>query len=369
MISGSATSEYTASYANRFKTGSHPGHFRKHHDLMFSSIGIGTYLGEMDSETDRASDQAMKEALRSGVNVIDSAINYRGQRSERVIGKVICDLTNEGFDRSGFFISTKGGFIPFDGNCSENSSQYFSQTYIKSGILAAKDVVQGCHAMTPQYLQDQIDRSLKNLQIEAIDLYYLHNPETQLGEISETDFYKRLTSAFQLFEKKVEEGKIKMYGAATWNGFRIPSKTRGYLSLAKFLEAAEEAGGKNHHFRAIQLPYNLGMPEALTTENQDWNGEEISTIEFARRKEIMVFTSASLLQGRLATHIPQKIQNLFPNCESMAACALQFIRSTPGVLTALVGMKSLEHIHENLAVKKIAPLSSDDFAHLFVPRS
>ncbi len=365
----SATPAGTKIYSERFKEALKAGHFRPAQNLFLSSVGIGTYLGEMDDKTDETSYEAMTKALREGVNVIDSAINYRAQRSERVIGKVIGDLAKEGFKREEFFISTKGGFIPFDGGYPVNPPEFFHKNFIESGILMEGDVIQGCHAMTPKYLENQIDQSLKNLNFETIDLYYLHNPETQLDEISENDFYGRLKNAFQLFEEKVSQGKIKMYGTATWNGLRVSNSTRGYLSFKKILEAAELAGGKNHHLKAVQLPYNLGMPEAFTSENQDWNGEQVSAIEFARRANISVFTSASLLQGRLAKQLPPKIKSLFPNCKTAAAASLQFVRSTPGISTALVGMKSSQHVDENLEVKNIPPLDPETFTNLFTASS
>ena len=81
----------------------------------------------------------------------------------------------------------------------------------------------------------------------------------------------------------------------------------------------------------------------------------------------MVFTSASLLQGRLASRLPEKIISLFPDCTSSAACALQFVRSTPAVTSALVGMKTGEHVTQNLAVQDIKPLTEAGFQNLFVP--
>jgi aryl-alcohol dehydrogenase-like predicted oxidoreductase len=209
--------------------------------------------------------------------------------------------------------------------------------------------------MTPRYLEDQMNRSLANLGLETIDLYYVHNPETQLEEVGAEEFYARLARTFELLEKKVSEGKIKMYGAATWNGYRMAARSHDYLSLEHVLEAARQAGGASHHFKAIQLPYNLGMPEAFVSQNQIWEGERVSAIEWARRAGLLVFTSASLLQGRLAQ---RGVRN-----------ALQFVRSTPGVTSALVGMKTLEHVSENLAVSSIPPLSETEFTNLFVKKS
>lgn len=371
MIPGAADLHGTETYAKRFGDFFGAGHFRIVNGLFLSSIGLGTYLGEMDDATDELSYEAMKQCFEKGINVIDSAINYRAQRSERIIGKAISNLIQtRKLNREEIFISTKGGFIPFDGSYPENPADYFHETYVEPGILKPEDAVQGCHAMTPRYLEDQLERSLKNLGVETIDLYYLHNPEMQLEEIPAHEFYTRLTKAFELLEQKVSEGKIKWYGTATWNGYRISHEAKGYLSLQDVLEAAIQAGGKDHHFKAIQLPYNLGMPEAFVNQNQFWESKEaISPIEFARRANLAVFTSASLLQGRLAQRLPEKVRLLFPTCPSQVACALQFVRSTPGVTTALAGMKSLTHVSENLAVAQISPLTAEAFVNLFATKA
>ena len=232
MIQGFADLQRTEAYAKRFSDFFRAGHFRAFHDLYLSSVGLGTYLGEMDEETDQKSYEAAKECLASGANVIDSAINYRAQRSERIIGKAISDLIqSQKLKREEIFITTKGGFIPFDGTYPDDPVKYFQETYLESGILTTEDVIQGCHAMTPRYLENQVEQSLRNLGLGTIDLYYLHNPETQLEEISEQEFYLRLTKAFELLEQKVSEGKIRWYGTATWNGYRISHESKGYLSL------------------------------------------------------------------------------------------------------------------------------------------
>jgi len=321
----------------------------------------------MDEKTDEALYQAAKQCLESGVNVVDSAINYRAQRSERVIGKVIRDMLQAGsLRRDEVFISTKGGFIPFDGYYPQDLDRYLADTYLTPGILNPDDVVEGCHAITPRFLEHSLSQSLSNLGVETIDLYYVHNPETQLEAMGEAQVYERLTRAFELLEAETAQGRILSYGTATWNGYRVSQKTKGYLSLAKVLEAAQRAGGRAHHFKAIQLPYNLGMPEAFTNQNQLWDAELISPIAWAARAGLAVFTSASLLQGRLAQQMPKKISSLFPECSSPAACALQFVRSTPGVTTALVGMKSRAHVGEDLVVRTIPRLSEEAFSNLFL---
>lgn len=365
-ISGFANLDGTQSFTNRFPEAFRNGFFQKINDLFLSTIGLGTYLGGMDDETDEASFQTMISCIKKGINIIDSAINYRAQRSERVIGKVLNHLISKNeLRREEVFISTKGGFISFDSNPPQDLAAYFDRTFIASGILAIEDVVRGCHAISPKYIDHQIEQSRQNLNLETIDLYYLHNPETQLEEVSEEEFYRRLEAAFVVLEQKVSEGKIRMYGTATWNGYRLERRKKGYLSLEKVIETAKRAGGDAHHFKAIQLPYNLAMPEAFTHSNQVCGRELRSVIDSARRMGIMVFTSASLLQGRLIQNIPEQVRSFFPGIEFGSACALQFVRSTPGVTTALCGMKTGEHIDENLSLANVQPLSEDKFADLF----
>src|SRR5437868_3295075 len=104
-IAGRATSAGTLKYSERFKGRAAEGHFRKQQDLNLSSIGIGTYLGNADDSTDKSYLEAIIEAVKLGINVIDSAANYRFQRSERVIGDAFTRLTEElGFSREELII-------------------------------------------------------------------------------------------------------------------------------------------------------------------------------------------------------------------------------------------------------------------------
>jgi len=80
-----ATPEGTKKYAERFPNTA-SGHFRAAQGLTLSSIGIGTYLGNYDAATDAGYTEAIAKFVESGGNVIDTAANYRFQRSERNIG-------------------------------------------------------------------------------------------------------------------------------------------------------------------------------------------------------------------------------------------------------------------------------------------
>jgi aryl-alcohol dehydrogenase-like predicted oxidoreductase len=247
-----------------------------------------------------------------------------------------------------------------------NPREWFENTYIKTGIAAAEDLVEGSHCMTPRWLEAMIELSRSNLGLETIDIYYLHNPESQLGAVSRDDFNARLRAAFELLERKVAERRIRFYGVATWNGFRVAPSDRGYLSLIEMVKIAGDVGGKDHHFRVIHLPYNLAMAEAFTAKNQRLpDGTDASTLAVAEATDIAVCASASLLQGRLTRGMPAVLAEAFGGLDSDAQRALQFVRSTPGVDVALAGMSSAAHVTHNLGTARLPPASFDALMKLF----
>jgi aryl-alcohol dehydrogenase-like predicted oxidoreductase len=362
-----ATAPATAAYRETLAARLPAAHFRALDGLTVSSIGFGTYLGEETDAADRSYGQAIVDAVALGCNVLDTAINYRAQRSERVVGQALAGLTREGLiAREQVVVCSKGGYIPFDGVVPVDPAQYFHDVYVRTGILAREDIVAGCHAMTPRYLEDQIGRSLRNLGVGTIDVYYVHNPETQLGALPRTEFLARIRAAFEVLEQQVAAGRIGRYGVATWNGFRRPPDARDHLSLAELVREAAAAGGSSHHFQVVQLPYNLAMHEAFAAGTQVVDGERLTPLEAAERLGIAVVSSAAILQGQLSRRLPQAMAEAFPGLSTSAQRALQFARSTPGVTTALVGMGRREHVAENLDVARVEP-APDAVSSLFRP--
>ena len=365
LIPGFATPGGTARFRQRFAPRM-PGHFREVQGLWLSSIGIGTYLGEPANAIDALYREAITRAISMGVNVIDSAINYRHQRSERAIAQALAGLLSSGkVQRDEIILATKGGFLTFDGDEPPDPSAYFQEKYLDTGIIRMEEVAADCHVMSPRFLENQIDASRRNLGIETLDIYYIHNPETQLSQVGHDEFFRRIKAAFATLEKAVAQGKIRMYGTATWNAFRAVPGSAGDLSLTDLLHAAEEVGGKGHHFQAIQLPFNLVMQEALTTSSQEVNQKMVPLLQVARAHKLMVFASASLLQGQLSRGLPAKVQNCFPGMRTDAQRAIQFSRSTPGISCALVGMSDIRHVDENLGTALTAPLTLEQLRTIF----
>ncbi len=329
-----------------------------------SSIGAGTYLGEANRRTDELYKQSIMRAVQMGSNVIDSAINYRFQRSERSIRAALKELQKDGLRREELVVATKAGFLSFDGEPPSDEREYFEETYLKSGLLSPDDIAAGSHCMAPRYLENQLNRSLENLGLETIDIFYIHNPEIQLEEIGIREFSKRLHSAFEFMESAVSAGKILMYGTATWNAYRSAPDSRGFLNIADIAQCANDVGGKDHHFRVTQLPYNLAMREAFALRNQKVGDKLLSTLEAAAELDISVMASASLLQARLSRNLPEFLGTHLPNLATDAQRAIQFARSTPGITSALVGMSRPNHVEENLTLVETPPASADSIQAL-----
>jgi len=369
MLSGYATTAGTDTYRRRFADILHPSHFRSASDLWLSSIGLGTYLGDANAQTDLLYAAAIRQALACGCNVIDAAINYRHQRSERMIGQVLTALVHEGVvKREEIVLATKGGYLAFDNDVPADPRAYVQETFIKTGLATSDEIIEW-NCIAPRYIANQVDRSLQNLGLECLDIYYLHNPEAQLQKCSRQEFSRRIEAAFTVLEEKVASGKIRRYGTATWNGYRQQPTARDVLFLSDLIEIAERVGGKDHHFQVVQLPYNLAMTEALTQKNQRIRTENVSFLEAAHDLGITVMASASIMQGRLAHSLPTAVSEALSGLHSDAQRALQFTRSTPGITTALVGMKSVAHVEHNLAVAKLPSASLGQFQKLFRAQS
>ena len=349
MLAGRATPEGTARF--RDASGAALGHFRQAPgSLWLSSLGIGTYLGRDDAATDALYAASVRRALQLGLNVVDTAINYRNQRSERAVGAA---LRESGQARDGVVLCTKGGYLAFDGGRPHDARAYVEETFLRPGILQADEIVAGCHSMAPRYLADQIERSRRNLGVDCIDVYYLHNPETQLGEVPRPEFLRRLRLAFEALETACGDGADRDAtapppGAVTGSSARTRSTSRSPKSDGR----RARVGGDAHRFRALQLPFNVEMDEAATFRNQG----ELTLLQAARAAGLMVFASASVLQGRLTQQLPQAVRDALHGVDTDAQRALQFARSTPGITCALVGMKTPAHVEENAMLAKVPPL-------------
>ncbi|HEY3114794.1 MAG TPA: aldo/keto reductase [Gemmatimonadaceae bacterium] len=358
LVEGRATPDGTKRFRKRFAKAHTEDFYRElAHGPLVSSLGLGTYLGECDDSEDRRYAAATAAALEKGINLVDTAINYRCQRSERAVGDAVRSaIAMRAVKREEVVVCTKGGYIPLDRMPPATKEAYrafLDSEYFDRGVMQPGDVVAGGHCLAPHYLDDQIERSRNNLGLEVIDVYYLHNPEQQLEVLDRPRFINVVREAFAALEKQVKRGVIAIYGCATWHGFRVSADARNHLSLAELVSVAHEVGGAKHHFKAIQLPINLAMTEAVRTPTQRVGDEQLSLLEAASRLGVSVIGSATLMQSQLTRSLPEQVHTSFPGFTTDARRAIAFSQSLP-IAAALVGMKSRVHLEENLAAPRIS---------------
>lgn len=313
-----------------------------------SALGIGSALGAPTDEEDLAYDKALRRALELGVNHIDTAINYRCQRSERVIGRTLRDLASR---RGTVFVTTKGGYLPLEAPPPADKAEYreyIKREYLDPGIIDAVDLVAGGHCIAPAFLRNQVERSIANLGVTSIDIYYIHNPEQQLDAVSRDEFDIRMHAAFATLEECVRDGLIRSYGCATWNGLRVPAAAPNHLSIESLVATANDVAGVAHHLVAVQMPVNLGMMEGVRAPTQIVNGHERTSLEAADEMGLAMIAVAPLMQGRLAKDLPAAAREAFPEAKTDAAAALSFVRMLPSVASVVVGMRDVKHVEENV---------------------
>jgi aryl-alcohol dehydrogenase-like predicted oxidoreductase len=353
LVTGHATAEGTRRYRKRFAKELSDSFYRVvADDSLVSALGLGTYLGECDDDEDARYVATTRAALEKGVNILDTAINYRCQRSERAIGKAVRESIAKGrVKRDEIVVCTKGGYVPLDRNPPPSREGYLAflqEEYFDTGVMSAVDLVSGGHCLKPGYIENQIERSRENLGLAVIDVYYLHNPEQQLDVLTRDEFRAVLRDAFDALERNVGAGSIGCYGCATWNGLRVAPGTRNHLSAEELVSVAREVAGEGHHFRVLQLPVNLAMTEAVRASTQLIGSEAMPLLSAAQRLGLSVVGSATLMQSQLTRSLPEQVRSAFPGYRTDARRAIAFAQSLP-LASALVGMKSISHLHENLA--------------------
>ncbi|MCT4584646.1 MAG: aldo/keto reductase [Peptostreptococcaceae bacterium] len=345
-IRGCADLVCTNEYMNKKKV----KNFSRNALYAISKIGCGTYLGDTDKKTDLMYKNAIEYAISNGVNIIDTAINYRGMRSEVIVGEVLKELIlKKIIKRSEIIVATKGGYLPADFRKNnqkeslEKSVQEERIAFFENNILPNinydKDYMQGIinrgNTLSKDIIKLLFEESKKNLGLETIDLYYLHNPEYTKAEIGEELFYEKLYETFLYLEEQIENGSLKYYGISTYGGFIVDEDKAEYLSLEKIMYTAEKAGGFNNNLKFIQLPFNKDMRNAGILKNQKIQDKIYTTLEAAKKLNLNVMTNISLNQGKS-----------FPKYSSEDM--IKFLIDNKNICSAMIGMKNINNVEKNL---------------------
>ncbi len=362
-----ATTEGTLRYRSRFAERLHPTHFRLCNDLWLSSIGLGVYPSEADAATASRYRETVIRGLESGCNCVDVAFSYRSLQGEQIVGQALGAAFAQGtVARDEVVVSARGGSVYFEGEYPTDAAAFVRRNLIDARMAAADEFAQGWHhCLSPRYLREQFRRSLTNLGLGALDVYYLQNPEVQRAERGPEVFRQRLLAAFAELETQVEAERLAHYGLATEEGLRVRPDDAAYISLETVVQLARTAGGDRHRFRYVMAPFNLTMPELFLHKNQTVQGTRMTLLEAAQELGVVVIGSAPLWGGELARHLPQAVRDAFPEAETNAQAALQFARSAPGLATVVAGVEEPRQVRENLATACWATVSADELLAVF----
>ena len=257
---------------------------------MKTQIGLGAYRISSRSKEHR---EALTFALKSGCSVVDTSSNYTDGESEQLIGEVIKETGIRPF------LISKVGYV--QGQNLEVMEE------LNDRGLAFDDLVELSpelkHSIHPDFIRDQIERSLQRLQVESLDTYLLHNPEYYLKteDSSKDEYYKRIEKAFITLEELVKEGKIKCYGISS-NTFVDPKEDHTATDLVEVYELAKNISS-THNFKYIQFPLNLIELGALERQYEGLNLLEKAQdlgLKTIINRPLNAFTSQGLL--RLANY-------------------------------------------------------------------
>jgi aryl-alcohol dehydrogenase-like predicted oxidoreductase len=290
MIKGGATPGGTSAYAQR------------HERIAFESFGktlwqvspagFGCYRVSAGIPSHF---EAMSRALSGGINVIDTSTNYADGGSEELVGQVLGSMITDGrITRDQIVVVSKVGYL--QGRNFELSQERKAQARPFADLVPYATGLE--HCIHPEFLADQLQRSLERLQLETLDVLLLHNPEYYLDwsanqgiqiAHARAAFYERIGRAFEFLEQEVSRGRIQCYGISS-NTFPSAAEDAEFVSLSQVLNIARTITA-DHHFNVIQLPVNLYEPGGVLETNQP---EGHSVLQFAWMERLGVMINRPL---------------------------------------------------------------------------
>eukprot|EP01101_Sappina_pedata_P001891 TRINITY_DN119_c0_g1_i1.p1 TRINITY_DN119_c0_g1~~TRINITY_DN119_c0_g1_i1.p1 ORF type:complete len:626 (-),score=337.06 TRINITY_DN119_c0_g1_i1:121-1971(-) len=219
----------------------------------WSRIGFGT-----QRLVDPAQAAILRHALRhANINVIDTAPGFGRASAEEIVGETLAKVEIPREELC--LISRFGKISPFV------YEEY--QEDIMPGLHIPED--QAPYSFHPDVIEKELHGSLKRLNTPYIDYYLMTSPDILSligqdgsGNHSTHDVTKAISIAFELLEKKVEQGYIKGYGISS-DALALPKfhpMRLNYEKLLPLAHAAAKAVGKdglNHSFKAVQFGANI----------------------------------------------------------------------------------------------------------------
>ncbi|MEU1151857.1 aldo/keto reductase [Streptomyces sp. NPDC005918] len=274
---------------------------------MAANLGLGTYRIDPKSMS-LAVAMANMDADTAWV---DTAPNYLGGLAQELLAPILVRFPKVS-------VSSKVGFLSTDAAIAATHE----------GVLSS-DEVDTEYCLRPRYVEWQGRRNCAELRKKKLDVLFAHNPERVDGDV-----YTVLKGAFGAMEALVSEGTIKSYGVATWDGF-----LKGRLRVKELDKvAAEAAGTRDHHLKAIQLPVSLVMSDAFESAL-----EGKGPIAEAAELGWDVFASAPLFGGELPELAHRDLTALIAPALTVPAACILAVASCPGVTRVLLSASTPSH--------------------------
>ena len=260
--------------------------------LTVSPAGFGSYRVHITVDQQQ---QALRDALSSGINLIDTSSNYGDGGAEELIGAVLKSMLTSGrLTRDEIVIVSKAGYIQGQ-NLKVVAERAQSAAPFPEVISINNELG---HCIHPDYLSDQLERSLRRLQIKTTDFFLLHNPEYYFYEAEQKklkledarkEFYRRIEQAFIHLELLADAGKLVNYGVSA-NSLPLVPDDSHYVDIRRLWEIAYSIR-PDHHFRMVQFPMNLLEPEAAVNQSPT-DGKTL--LQFALEKDLAALTNRPL---------------------------------------------------------------------------
>lgn len=298
-------------------------------EIGFGAWAIGGSWGDV-SESDAKA--ALHAALDSGTTFIDTADVYGDGRSERIIAAVLKE---------------RSGPRPF--------------VATKAGRRLAPHVAQG---YTAENLNAFVDRSLKNLETDCLDLVQLHCPPTEV-------YYR--PEVFDAMDQMVASGKIRHYGVSVekveegLKAIEYPGVKSVQVIYNLFRQRPAELFMREAQRRGIAVIVRVPLASGLLTGKMTANTTFAADDHRHFNREGQAFDKGETFAGvpyDVALQAVKKIRPLVPSGVSMAQFALRWILMNAGVTTVIPGAKNAEQAKANNTASELAPLTDSAMAAL-----
>ncbi|MGA8660240.1 MAG: aldo/keto reductase [Chthoniobacterales bacterium] len=300
-------------------------------NLNVSEVSLGAWQIGADwgnvSEDDAI--QTLYAALDHGVNFVDTADVYGDGRSERLIAQVLADRKEE------IHVATKVGRR--------------LQPHVAAGF-------------TRENLSAFVERSLKNLRRETLDLVQLHCPPTEV-------YYR--PEVFQVLDGFKQAGKISNYGVSVatveeaLKAAEYPGVASVQIIFNIFRQRPSElffpVARKREVGILVRLPLSSGLLSGKITKDTKFAPDDHRNFNQQGEK----FDRGETFSGidlDLALAAVEKIRRLLPNGVSMANFSLRWILDHPAVSCVIPGARNERQVSENVKAAELPPLNPDQMA-------